>query len=78
MPKNLAKSGGFRKNIKWGDSHIRGLPIEEGGLNLLHIEIERLKGGPWSLKLLGGPQTHLHTMSVKISKSLFPDTFKRS
>ena len=45
--KILAKSRAFRKNI---NGHIGGLSIEggreRGGSNLLHTDIERLKGGP--------------------------------
>ena len=33
---NLAKSGGFRKNAKRGDGHIRGLSIDRGCKPLAH------------------------------------------
>ena len=46
--KSLAKSVGFRKNIKRGNSHVWGLSIE-GGFKPAHCDIERLKG---NLRLL--------------------------
>ena len=48
--KTLAKSRELGKKIKKRDSHIGGLPVEEGFKPAKHYDIERLKGGsldPW-------------------------------
>ena len=53
--KSLAKSVGFRKNIKRGNSHVWALSIE-GGFKPTHYDIERLKGEPQTPEFLGGPK----------------------
>ena len=54
--KGLAKSGGFTKNIKRGDSHKGGLFIEERFKPSAHYHNDRLKTGTWSPKLMRGPK----------------------
>ena len=65
--KSCQKHGIWKKYKKW-DSHIGELSIEGVFKPSVHYDIERLKGGHWSLELLGGPkleggpQTSLHTI----------------
>ena len=40
--KSLAKSGGFGKDVKRGDSHIGGLSIEEGLKPSAHYDLIRI------------------------------------